>query len=158
MSQITVVCRLQKHRVDVAAQAVVQARNAVGKAEIAVEVCRAALEAQRASAALQEKEMYEVLCRSVVRRKKFDDVSIDLQLLKNATLTMERELLFAEAQLDKARATLRDASARYRQRMIRSEKFDTYAELERQALWHAAQATEDAVLEEAAELMRRPTS
>jgi hypothetical protein len=154
MSQLTSMGGLYRRRADSAAKEVKAARSELDRAEEVVEACQARLTAQRIEAAQQERDIDAALFRSIVRRRRLDDTLIDLQMIRNATLALETELLQTEQDRDKAGIVLENARARYREQVIKLEKFDALIERETQDANVATQAAEDATLEEAVEMMQ----
>jgi len=153
MKQMLILSKLHKRRLDTATQEVMVAYAEVERTQAIVENCRMALEKQRIDAIQQEKEMYANLCRSIVRRKRFEDVRIDLQLMKNITLEKEKAVLAAEGELEKAQAVFKQAQAKHQLCLIKCEKFNTLLDIEKKAQQLAMQVAEDAALDEVVELM-----
>ena len=154
MSQLTSMGGLYRRRADSAAKEVKEARSALDHAEAVVDDCQARLAAQRIEAAQQERDIDAALFRSIVRRRRIDDTLIDLQIIRNATLALETELLQTEQDRDKAGIVLENALTRYRAQVIKLEKFEALIERETQEADAATQAAEDATLEEAVEMMQ----
>lgn len=155
MSQLASIGDLHRRRADSAAKDVKNARMELDRAEQGVAESQDRLEIQRVDAAQQEREIDASLFSSVVKRRNLDDAMVDLQMIKQATLAMELALLETEQHRDRAQAALINAQARYREKLIKLEKYESLIERETQETNTAAQATEDALLDEAIELMRK---
>lgn len=153
MSQLTSMGGLYRRRADSAAKEVKDARLGLDQAEEIVDDCQTRLAAQRIEAAQQERDIDAALFRSIVRRRRLDDTLIDLQMIRNVTLALETELLQTEQDRDMAGIVLENALTRYRAQVVKLEKFDALIERETQEANAAAQAVEDATLEEAVEMM-----
>lgn len=112
------------------------------------------LEAYRRFALDHEREIYDELCRRVVRLRDIEDVQQEVVVLRNGERSHEEALEQAERarvaeqkHLDEAREVHREAS-RMKQKFV--ELVEVYAEAELKEL----EAKEDAELEEVAELRR----
>lgn len=155
MSQLTSIGGLHRRRADSAAMEVREARIDLDHAEQVVVECEQRLAAHRIEAARQEREIDAGLFNCVIKRTKLDDAMIDLQIIKSATLAMETELMQTEQERDKMRIAFTNAQARYRERLVKLEKFESLIERETRDATASANAAEEATLEEAVELMQK---
>lgn len=115
--------RIKVFREEKAELAVARARQYFREMEKALEDARRVLESHQRECDKKEKAMYAELCTRLVLVREIDEVSLDVKLMKEASLALEKKIEIAKETRDQAADAVEAARHVHRDAVRMREKF-----------------------------------
>lgn len=123
MNVLTDLLRIKIYREEKAELALARARQFLVQADEALDEARRSLQNHKRESERKEREMYADLCTRLVFLRELDDVTLDMQLMKEQTARHEQAVKEAKEARDIAAERLDQAKQDHRDAVRMREKF-----------------------------------
>ena len=150
MNVLTDLLRIKVFREEKAELALARARQFLVQADMKLEAARRTLQDFLEECDRKEREMYADLCTRLVLRREIDDVTLDIQLMKEQTTRHQEDVEEAKEARDAAAELLEQAKQDHRDAVRMREKFTEMLRIVQEERSIEALRLEDLELEEAA--------